>query len=102
MKPKETKIGYTKYQIEYVDELTDQQDEALYGRIDLGNNLIKICKNFNLQTQKATLLHEVLHGIDNFIGTDLDENETVSLSNMLYLWMLENKETVKFLIEEDK
>lgn len=100
-KPKITKIGYTNYKIKYVRELKDKENEDLYGKIDLENKEIHICDQFDSQIQKATIVHESIHGIESFIGLDLTENEVIGFSNMLFLWMLENKNTIRYLIEED-
>ena len=90
-KPTINKIGYINYKISYVDELKDDDNEDLCGKFIPAKDEILIHNKINLVAQKATLVHETIHGIEDFTGIELTEEQVIALGNMLFLWMNDNK-----------
>lgn len=76
--PESIRIGGVEYEIiDNVPALNDGQN-LLYGQIDYHNNTIElsdIAKGH--QTKCLTLWHEILHGIRNHAGLDVENEEAV-------------------------
>jgi len=62
--PKNIKIGWRNYTIEYGEERRDEKGNLLNGEIDYTNHIIYIDKNIVDNKEKIiTFLHETVHGI---------------------------------------
>jgi len=61
--PKQIKIGWRIYTVEFVEQWRDEKGELLDGFIDFTNHIIYINNSLNEDEQKVTFLHEVQHGI---------------------------------------
>lgn len=92
--PKKVKIGWKEYKI-----LEQPPDEALidggticYGQVFYDRQEIYINKNYRKKHRKATLLHEVIHAIDEQYSIDLKEEQVVSLTHGLMSVLKDNPE----------
>lgn len=92
--PKKVKIGWKEYKI-----LEQAPDEALidggticYGQVFYDRQEIYINKNYRKKHKKATLLHEVIHAIDEQYSIDLKEEQVVSLTHGLMSVLKDNPE----------
>ncbi|MEK4513611.1 hypothetical protein [Paenibacillus sp. FSL K6-2524] len=74
---KQVKIGYLKYQVVEVESVN--KFEPRKGEIDLYQRQIRIDKDMTDQDKRETLLHEIIHGLDEFIGIDLEESQVRKL-----------------------
>lgn len=90
--PKKVKIGWKEYKI-----LEQPPDEALidggticYGQVFYDRQEIYINKNYRKKHRKATLLHEIIHAIDEQYSTDLKEEQVVSLTHGLMSVLKDN------------
>ena len=80
------KIGWKEYEVEISEpvqsDLYINTDEC-YGRIDWDKQRIYLSdKNSELQN-RDTLIHEVLHGIENMYSIDLGEDNVTKLASAI-------------------
>lgn len=76
--PNSIRIGGVEYPIEYVPNLNDGLN-MVYGRIDYDNCKIELSSTCGTGHQKqcCTLWHEILHGIRNHAGLQIENEEDV-------------------------
>ncbi len=89
--PNTIKIGPYIYEIKIESEafLSDDKVQILCGQCDLGGQTIRIIQQHPDQMYQ-TLWHEVLHGINDFMGTNLDEETVERLAHGLVMVLLDN------------
>ena len=98
-KPKIVKIGIFKYDIKYHDKLeSDKKDEEYYGEHDTFKMELRISERFEPIRQKASIIHESLHAIDDHNGLDLSEDQVISLANNLIMYMRDNKDIIRYIL----
>lgn len=78
--PKSLKIGGHRYKIRLID-MGDM------GKTDRGKNVIYIDKTLPQDQQEATLIHEILHALNN----ELNHTTLDSLAEQIYQVIRENK-----------
>jgi len=93
--PKSVKVGHVVYELHYNDKLKDG-DEDLHG-ICQENSYIAV--NPRYSTVRSTLVHEILHAIDYYLGENLSERVVTSVSNMLFAVLKDNPDVVAYLLE---
>lgn len=90
--PEKVKIGWKEYAVVLVEakfELIDSDSEC-YGEIDYDKQIIRINEKYNENQKKATLIHEILHGLSDMYSLDLSEDVVTKLANCLYTLELDN------------
>lgn len=92
MVPDRIKIGWKEYVIQ-----KDEPKQTLfidgkecYGTIDYDNQVITLSNRNNTAQDEVTLIHEVLHGIDNMHALGLGENTIERLADAIYTVLLSN------------
>jgi hypothetical protein len=83
------KVGYKDYRVESIENLDDGA-KLLYGRVFYDDGVIKVCNKYSIDQQRVTLLHEVIHAVDELHGIDLDEEQVVKLGKGLYQVLKDN------------
>lgn len=78
-------IEYTIKQVDWMDRLQTQM-----GAFDAISSEITICSRMNNDVKNSTLLHEIIHGIDNAVGTKLTEEQVEALASGLFAVCKEN------------
>lgn len=89
--PKNVSILYKKYDIEFEPNLHDENND-LYGQILHGQERIILNSASSIEQQKATLLHEAIHGLDELYGIKLKEEQVEKLSTAMYMLIKDNPE----------
>lgn len=91
------KIGYKDYDIDYRESDSTLLDDfdTCYGQIFYQLNKIIINSEFNEMIQKETLIHEVLHGIDDFYNVGLEEVQVQILAKAILTLLKDNNLSVK-------
>lgn len=89
------KIGYRNYGLKFEDAIYTDEPKELYGEIKYDDEVIRISKKFSLKQQAATILHEVLHGIDEDREIDLTEKQVSQISIGLFDVMAKNSQLFK-------
>lgn len=75
------------YQVQYVDNINDGDQ---FGEINTGTGIISVLNTSSAQMQEETLLHEIIHAIDEDMGIGLNEKQVQRLSVSLYAVLKEN------------
>jgi hypothetical protein len=95
------------YAVNFVERLlSDDEERRLYGNIDYTNGVINLDPNHVLDDMKLTFLHEVCHAILNIFLIEKslsdEDNEKVvdAMSSGFMLFIKQNPDTIKFLMEE--
>lgn len=76
--PKSVRIGGVEYEVQYEPNLR-LDNKLCYGAINYDNSVITLSETDGTghQMRCITLLHEILHGIRNHAGIEIDDEETV-------------------------
>jgi hypothetical protein len=82
------KIGCYTYNVSEVDVV--EKYTSAVGYIDFNTKTIKIDKEVKDNFKLEILFHEVLHGIDNFMGIGLEEAEIEKLGKGLTMVLKDN------------
>jgi len=67
-----------------ITELARMDDKTFLGRSNRDFGLIEIHSGITVQEQEETLLHEVIHIVDQSLKLDLSEDQVIRLSVGLY------------------
>lgn len=84
MKPKKVNILGKEYSIKYVNnpaEVDRNQRESLWGQIDYWKREIRIYGSRKIQDIWDTIIHEILHGIDEELHLELFNSEAGEILN---------------------
>lgn len=84
----QVKIGYSTYQIVEVECVN--KFEPRKGEINFFERQIRIDRNLAPQDKKETLLHEIIHGIEEFMGMELEEDQVRTLGAGLAMIFRDN------------
>lgn len=87
--PKKVRILYKEYDIEPQKNLHDAEGD-LYGQIQYLPQKIYLNPDAPEEQQKATLVHELVHGLDEMYGIGLKEKQVERLGNALYMLIRDN------------
>lgn len=90
--PESVSILYKKYAIGTENHMRDDRGNALYGQIDYMEQTITLDASASLEQKKATLIHELIHGIDEMCSIGLKEKQVRKLGNGLYMLIRDNPE----------
>lgn len=89
--PESVKIGpYTYQVIAHEGHLHGEDDRRLAGQIDYNALQIRVVADIHATRRGETFVHECVHAIDNFMETDLTEEQVSRLSAGLYAFLLDN------------
>ncbi len=77
-----------------MEEAVNLHDEAgdLYGQIHYLPEKIFLNADASEEQKKATLLHELIHALDEMYGIGLKEKQVEKLGNALYMLQKDNPE----------
>lgn len=86
MMPDKIKIGWKEYEVKKAEpnQILFTDGKECYGTISYDDNVILLRSANNENQNKATLIHEVLHGISDMYGLDLEENIVGRLADAIY------------------
>lgn len=70
---------------------SNARDDGSMGRADTKLGLIHLCIDLPETIKEQTTLHEVLHVIDENLGTKLSEEQITALAAGLYSFFKDNK-----------
>lgn len=96
--PDTVKILFKKYTVCRDNNMRDDKGNLLYGQIDNIEQLITLNEDAGLEQQKATLMHEMVHGLDDLYSIGLKEKQVEKLGTALYMLVRDNPE----MFAEDK
>lgn len=90
--PKKIKIGWKEYEVIEKGsnlDLTSGGDEC-YGTLYPDRRKLYINNSFDEEQKKATLIHEIIHGIDDLFGIGLKEEQVEALGHGIYTVIKDN------------
>lgn len=82
-------LGKT-FRIEWLDEL-----DGAVGETHTHKQLIKMQKGTALETEQETLLHEVIHAVDESLALGLTEQQVHAMACGLFAVFKDNEQTLK-------
>ena len=110
MKVKEIQIGNLSYEVIYEKNLTlkytgtddinkDDDGAKAYGLISYESQTIKVDSGITPERERITLVHEVLHGLDeHYPYLDFDEMKTDTLASILVEFVDNNPFFILYLL----
>ena len=87
--PQKIKVLYKEYTVEEIINLHDGVGD-LYGQIHYLPEKILLNTDASEEQKKATLLHELVHAMDEMYGIGLKEKQVDKLGNALYMLQKDN------------
>lgn len=92
--PNTVKILYKEYEI--VQEKNIHNDSSdLYGEVHYLDEKILLNVDSKEDQKKATLIHELIHAIDEMYQISLNEDQVDKLGNGVYMMIKENPQMFK-------
>lgn len=88
------KILYKNYEVAEEINLHDENGD-LYGQIHYLPERILLNKDASEEQKKATLIHEVIHGLDEMYNIGLKEKQVEKLGNAFYMLIHDNPDMFK-------
>lgn len=89
--PDKIKVSGIWYKIEIAKDTSDDMNEALNrGKVAFSKGIIKILDSYFPESKVRTLLHEIIHILDDDLGLDLDEKTIRRLASGLYQVLKDN------------
>lgn len=87
--PEKIKIGWREYTVEKGEKRFCQSGD-LCGEIDYGAKVIYLYEGLDNEEMANTFLHEIIHGIFEYMGREQDEGLVVALTEGLYQVLRDN------------
>ncbi len=87
--PNKVKILYKDYDVQEQDNLHDENGN-LYGQIHYLPEKIYLNAQSSEKQKEASLIHEIIHGIDEMYFIGLKEKQIEKLGNALYVLIQDN------------
>lgn len=85
--------------VELVD-YKDDDDEVTFGHYDSTLLAIQLNKSASHLHQRLTLVHEIVHVVEDLLGLELEHKDVYAMSQAIYGLLLENRRLVKWLLED--
>lgn len=89
--PEKIKILYKDYTVTQEQNLHDGNDD-LYGQINYSDQTIRLDEQYSDEQKKATLIHEIVHGLDDMYQIGLSEKKVSKLGVAFYQMVKDNPE----------
>ncbi|MCP5099415.1 MAG: hypothetical protein GY943_28000, partial [Chloroflexi bacterium] len=97
--PKSCKIVGKRWKIKTQAKHIKIDDGVALGTCDVEQCLIKVCTKQDPQQMRDTLLHEVIHSLDETLSLDLTEQQVHALAGGLYGLFKDNPKLTKWLLD---
>lgn len=96
-RPSRIRILGKRFEVSYIAPGEPPLMESDMGEIDCDKQTIAVSDGLPLENEQDTVLHEVLHGVENAMGLDLDEAAIRSLATGLLAVIKDNRGFVSYL-----
>lgn len=86
MKDFPLKVGWKAYEVKFCPgpEVNKEGDGEVYGYHHGGTREILVSEAWPREQQQSTLIHELIHSVDQYAGMQLEEAQILALGNLLY------------------
>ena len=74
-------------------------EPRVQGKYIPEENTVHVFEHTNDEQTRNTLLHELLHAVDIFMGTNLNEEQIVAMTNGIFMLIEDNKPLMKELLK---
>ncbi len=91
--PKKVKIGASIYKIKSVS--TNEDNKDFDGKIDYRNLTIELKDHLSGTFKEFVFLHELMHGINDFLGMRMSEKDTDRYARAIHMIITDNSELFK-------
>lgn len=88
--PETVKVGLYIYRVVQHEQLRDDDGTKCWGTIKYADGIINIETGHTPERTLVTLLHEVLHGLDDVAGLNLKEKQITRLAPVLASFLKDN------------
>lgn len=88
--PNKVRISYKDYNVNLIDGDVIDDNKVCYGNIDFNKGNINLSNLYSEDQKKCTFIHECLHGIDDIMEIDLEEEQIRKLGKGLYQFIKDN------------
>ncbi len=96
--PKECNIVGKRWRIKWLRRVK-LGGESVSGACYYDKCLIKVCTKQDPQQMRDTLLHEVIHGLEETLSLDLTEQQVHALAGGLYGLFKDNPKLTRWLLQ---
>lgn len=94
--PNNVKIGPRTFRVQFEENLLDiEETQRLNGHILYDKAVIKIDSRLALVSQRLTMMHEIVHGIADYLDIDMSEKEVSLMASGITAMLMDNPEVVK-------
>ncbi len=97
--PRSCRIVGKRWRIATQANHIDIEDGQALGTCDVEHCLIKICSTQHPQQMRDTLLHELIHSLDETLSLDLTEQQVHALAGGLYGLFKDNPKLIQWIID---
>ena len=95
----EVRVGAVVYPVRWMGEVVSDGGKSLYGAVShVPDDEIYMSNQTSPMRRRETLLHEVIHTIDERFGVGLTEKAVASLSVGLFEFMRENRDVMRWMM----
>ena len=94
-RPKRISILGRNFKVTYVIKGGLEDDEL--GEVDLNKQRIAILEGLAADKERAVVLHEIVHGIDDILDLKLTERQVEGLENGLFAVIKDNPRVIGYL-----
>lgn len=102
VRPERIKVISKRFTIHYVPEATGELSDEKMGLCDTLNQNIWVQDDLKEDTQRETLLHEILHAISDEMGLNLTEEQVAGTAIGVLAVLMDNPSFAKFLLKKEK
>ena len=101
-RPERVKVISKRFTIHYVPEGTGELSEEKMGLCDTFHQNIWVQDDLKEDTQRETLVHEVLHAISDEMRLELTEQQVAGAAIGILAVLMDNPSFAKFLLKKEK
>jgi len=92
-------VGPLEIFVKEVEDLKSEDGDELYGRVDHKMQIIEICRELSCEQKFTTLVHELLHIIEQQAGQEIEEGVIDAIAFSAVRFMQDNVDFMKELIK---
>lgn len=90
--PEKLRILFKEYTVKRADNMRNEKGNMLYGEVDYVAQTITLNSAASEEQSKSTVLHEVVHALDELYIIGLKEKQVEKLGVALYMFIRDNPE----------
>ena len=94
--PNNIKIGPRVFKVSLVENLLDADgSQKLNGHILYDKALIRIDSGLAPVSQRLTMIHEIVHGIADYLDVEMSEKEVSTMANGITAMLMDNPDVLR-------